>query len=256
MSHVSPSLASERAGTVTGRATGVGTRESSGRYSRAFLRNFHDSASTAEAAPQLENALALSGSAKGRKRKHARPHSQCMMPGPPLPALLDHALASRDYSAFRSWLDEGGTVDAVWAGKVTLLHLAASFSFERLVDALISQVGAPIDEQEEGLGLTALMVAAAANDPASVRSLLRAGADLRLRDVEGRTALDIAKLSRSGACARAIEEELRMQDVSRVLAIARIAEGAGSPRAPPSALDKRYYVDSRHQPRGTAAEGI
>ena len=143
-----------------------------------------------------------------------------------LPSSLARALAEHDSTAWQQWLqDTGGNVCAVWADNVTLLHLAASSGFESLLDLLLEDgAGRPLHVDEQtGSGVTPLMCATSVNDPASVRSLLRAGAELGLRDVKGRTALDVAKELGHSACARAIEEHLRVQDAARNLEVVRIA---------------------------------
>ena len=141
-----------------------------------------------------------------------------------LPPSLARALVDHDAVAWQQWRqDAGGNVWAAWPENVTCLHLAAASGFEDLLDQLLQEDGPSHVDEQTSSGSTPLMCAAAANDPASVRSLLRAGAEVGLRESKGRTALDIAKELGHSACARAIEEHLRVQDAARMLEIMRIA---------------------------------
>ena len=67
-----------------------------------------------------------------------------------------------------------------------------------VIDELVA-AGTPIDEADEAFGRHPLRLAAANGRPASVRALLRNGADRELRDSHGFSALDLCRRSRSSA---------------------------------------------------------
>jgi ankyrin repeat protein len=72
------------------------------------------------------------------------------------------------------------------------------------VQALISH-GADVNAKNGG-GLTALMIAAAANQPALVSILIKAGADVGARDEKGETALSIARDKDGQAVIKLLEQ--------------------------------------------------
>jgi ankyrin repeat protein len=68
------------------------------------------------------------------------------------------------------------------------------------------KAGADVNAQESGgLGLTALMMSVWDGHLDAVKTLLTAGADLTRKNKEGRTALDIAKLSQAPRIAAVLE---------------------------------------------------
>ena len=71
------------------------------------------------------------------------------------------------------------------------LLLQAATAPAARVQALIRR-GAHVNAQDR-FGVTPLMQAVIGNNPAAVRTLIAAGADLKLRDLRGDTALDLAR---------------------------------------------------------------
>ncbi len=71
------------------------------------------------------------------------------------------------------------------------LLLRAATAPAARVQALIRR-GAHVNAQDR-FGVTPLMQAVIGNNPAAVRTLIAAGADLKLRDIRGDTALDLAR---------------------------------------------------------------
>lgn len=91
-------------------------------------------------------------------------------------------------------------VSGVHAGQSAQTHLAsldkqlllqAATAPAARVQALIRR-GAHVNAQDR-FGVTPLMQAVIGNNPAAVRTLIAAGANLKLRDLHGDTALDLAR---------------------------------------------------------------
>ena len=78
---------------------------------------------------------------------------------------------------------------------------------ERLAAAMLDH-GASVDLQTSKKGTTALMHAAVHGHAAIVRRLLRAGADIKLRDADGRSALRFATEKGHAECVAAIKEHV------------------------------------------------
>ena len=81
-----------------------------------------------------------------------------------------------------------------WDGLTPLMVAARRSRKADLLEALVS-AGASVD-QPSGLGMTALMVAAASGNAEGVRSLLALSADVKLKDADGMTALTHSVLAR------------------------------------------------------------
>ncbi|KXX66201.1 ankyrin repeat domain-containing protein [Marichromatium gracile] len=91
-------------------------------------------------------------------------------------------------------LAAGATVDAEDKGGYTAMMLAASNNHAEIVEMLLQQ-GAMIDHQEQTKGWTALIWATTQGRTAAVETLLKHGADRTLKDFEGNTAADWARLN-------------------------------------------------------------
>jgi hypothetical protein len=103
---------------------------------------------------------------------------------------LHAAAAAGRTSALRILLDTGLPVDLLEVGGLTPLHWACLNGRPRCVKLLLSRKADPnLPLHQE----TPLMLAAQQGSATVVELLLRAGADARARDEQGRTALDLAK---------------------------------------------------------------
>ncbi|NKN33679.1 ankyrin repeat domain-containing protein [Marichromatium bheemlicum] len=91
-------------------------------------------------------------------------------------------------------LAAGATIDAEDKGGYTAMMLAASNNHADIVDLLL-QHGAMIDHQEQTRGWTALIWATNQGRTAAVETLLQHGADRTLKDFEGKTAADWARIN-------------------------------------------------------------
>ncbi len=98
---------------------------------------------------------------------------------PPGQQALFAAAESGDADAVRSLLAEGVDPDAWNASHSAAIHLAARGKHREVVRALLDG-GADVDRQEEGLGLTPLLLAFHAYDPETARLLISRGADVTL----------------------------------------------------------------------------
>ena len=123
---------------------------------------------------------------------------------------INDAVTSGDVKATAAWLDAGSDVNAtvdrmapdgiIHTGITMLMH-ASSHGQLKLIELLI-QRGTNVKLQDS-IGMSALMNAVYATrdggpgSPAVVRELLRAGADVQLRNVNGQTTLDLAELCKS-----------------------------------------------------------
>ena len=152
--------------------------------------------------------------------------------GNTLPGHAIAAVAQGDIATIETWLDgEGGHVDArcwadpngCWAaanveardvldagrrarGSTMLAFTAGSANREPFVEMLLRR-GATVDLQNS-TGVSALMEAADNNQPAIVRLLLRAGAQMGLRDWADQTAPQIAERKGHTECVAAFREHL------------------------------------------------
>jgi hypothetical protein len=119
---------------------------------------------------------------------------------------VSNAAHEGDAQAVAAWLDEGGGVDARFAGHggVTLLMAAASGGQEAMVRMLL-QRGASVNLQDS-LGDTALMGAAFKGHPTIVHVLLDAKADTSLKDITGSTALMAAEQEKNTTIARLLRQ--------------------------------------------------
>lgn len=88
-------------------------------------------------------------------------------------------------------LAAGADVNAIDKGGYTVLMVAAGGGNPDILRLLLRH-GARLDAQDPEFGRTALHRAARENLPGNIRVLLSAGADTRLRDSSGMTALDLA----------------------------------------------------------------
>jgi len=155
-----------------------------------------------------------------------------------------HAAQSGDEAAVRAWVAGGGDVNEtleVFGAEYRLLACAAEGGHEDVVDLLL-QLGAEVNWQCGVGGASALLAAAEYGRPAVVLRLLRAGADMAMRNDSGQTALQLAKRSGNAACVDAFRrylEEMRDQrqaaggagDASSADAAAPSPQGGGEGRA-------------------------
>lgn len=103
---------------------------------------------------------------------------------------LDLAIHNGSVEAMRALIRGGADVTFRYPGGGTYLMAAAIAAYPETVPVLV-EAGCPIDAVHPRDGQTALMVAAAW-DAGMTRALLDAGANVHLRDREGKTALDHA----------------------------------------------------------------
>eukprot|EP00588_Corethron_pennatum_P021550 CAMPEP_0194319012 /NCGR_PEP_ID=MMETSP0171-20130528/15542_1 /TAXON_ID=218684 /ORGANISM="Corethron pennatum, Strain L29A3" /LENGTH=192 /DNA_ID=CAMNT_0039076093 /DNA_START=37 /DNA_END=615 /DNA_ORIENTATION=+ len=118
--------------------------------------------------------------------------------------------ASRGTGAVvEDWLRGGGSVDETdQKGNTVLIISAARCAHaERLIEYLLEDgPGRPASiNLQNTMGMSALMIAAAYNQHPCAARLIEAGADISLRDLKGRNALQIAQ----GAGATQVETMLR-----------------------------------------------
>lgn len=107
--------------------------------------------------------------------------------------LLHHAVSSSRYLAVTMLLEGGASPDL--KGGIdgwTALHYAALLDNAKLVE-LLAEYGANPDIQDNHKQ-TPLHVAADEGSPKAARALIKAGADLYLRDSAGRRPLDLAHI--------------------------------------------------------------
>ncbi len=109
-------------------------------------------------------------------------------------------------------------VSGVHAGQSAQTHLA-SLDKQLLLQAatasaaglqILIRRGAHVNAQDR-FGVTPLMQAVIGNNPAAVRTLIAAGANLKLRDLRGDTALDLAR-------------QLGRDDIERLLSAASASQ--------------------------------
>ena len=140
---------------------------------------------------------------------------------------LMKAAADADVAGMKTALKSGDEVDAVDASGWTALMYAAASSHSEPVQFLIAagadakhhsgkgdtplmasavsgmfdedllKAGAEVNKQNSD-GVTALMILAAKGDADEIKSALNAGADPKLKDAKGRTALDYLRLANCG----------------------------------------------------------
>jgi len=109
---------------------------------------------------------------------------------------LDKAVSGHHPAIVRLLAQHGAIVSASRRG-FTALHLAALLDDAECAEALLA-CGADINAQDAEYGLTPLLEAMSEGDgdfrgPAVARLLVERGADVAIKDVEGRTVLDYAQ---------------------------------------------------------------
>lgn len=126
----------------------------------------------------------------------------------PLPWPLARAAEAGDEVAVRSFLDNGGAVDArtvAVSGSLTMLMLAARQGQPAIVELLLA-LGANANLRHL-IGGTALMGAAEGGHLSIVKTLLQSGAHADLTDQDGWSALDFAKDKGHRAIAKVLQKQ-------------------------------------------------
>jgi ankyrin repeat protein len=100
----------------------------------------------------------------------------------------DAGYKSRKLQIAKLLAEHGADVNAADESGYTALHSAASSGFVGCVRLLVER-GAKVNSQDNLLGWTPLMRACAHNDAESAELLIKNGADINVRDREGRTIL-------------------------------------------------------------------
>ncbi|GAB6031251.1 Ankyrin repeat and SAM domain-containing protein 6 [Chamberlinius hualienensis] len=105
------------------------------------------------------------------------------------------ATRSGHLSVVKLLLDEGADVIENPNDEVTPLMVAAQYGYDVIVTQLLEK-GCNVNFRSKSAGLTALMLAAANNRVATVKLLLKMGADIEIVNAGNKTALDIVSLKR------------------------------------------------------------
>ena len=146
----------------------------------------------------------MHGQASAREDKHASSADQGSK-APRLPHAVLSAAFDGSTPRVAAWLDAGGSVDAQYAGGMTLLMQASGAGHAKLAAELIRR-GASVDEADH-YGRTALACAVATgHDPDTVRVLVSAGAQTELI---APAMLAVARMTNPG-CACVLEEALAL----------------------------------------------
>lgn len=191
----------------------------------------------AESAPEFEKAFedAVDAAAETHVWRHGDPRTEPLsnifqdayMPKPGVTPLMK-AAANADTNSIKSILSSSKDVDAADSSGWTALMYAAASSHSEPVQLLLTaganpnhksfngdtplmasaifrsfdedlvRAGADVNAQNSA-GATALMILAAKGEADEVSAALKAGANARLRDTKGRTALDYVRLANCGA---------------------------------------------------------
>ncbi|HWO38221.1 MAG TPA: ankyrin repeat domain-containing protein, partial [Candidatus Acidoferrum sp.] len=194
------------------------------------VRNYADSA------PQFERTFedAVDAAAETHVLRHGDPRTEPLgnlfqdayMPKPGVTPLMK-AAANADTNSIQSILSSSKDVDAADSSGWTALMYAAASSHSEPVQLLLAaganpnrkslsgdtplmasaisrsfdedlvRAGADVNAQNS-VGTTALMILAAKGEADEVAAALKAGANSRLRDAKGRTALDYVRLANCG----------------------------------------------------------
>ncbi len=190
----------------------------------------------ADSAPEFEGALedAVDAAANTHDWRHGDPRTEPLsnigqdtyMPKPGVTPLMK-AAARADVAAVKEFLKSGVDVDAADSSGWTALMYAATSEHPESLQLLLasganpnhkslngdtalmaSAISRSFDEDlahagadlnaKNSVGITALMILAAAGETDEVRDALKAGADATLKDARGRTALDHLRLANCG----------------------------------------------------------
>lgn len=134
---------------------------------------------------------------------------------------LDAALRHMGAAAIRLLVDRGADVDApLWGGGTALIAAAGIETRPSEVVQQLLRAGARVNRQDCG-GQSALMAAAACNNVSAIDALLKAGADLSLRDIMHESALDIARRYALPKTRRLLEHAAWLQGVGVLLLACR-----------------------------------
>jgi ankyrin repeat protein len=111
----------------------------------------------------------------------------------PLAAALAQAVTFGYPEIVRALISAGAPAKLTEGSGINLLHWAAIANRPDVIPALV-EAGVPVNAQDDS-GFTPLMYAATIDfgDAASLRALLKAGADPNIRNAEGRTAVEQAR---------------------------------------------------------------
>ena len=178
--------------------------------------------------------------AKRAQKAAAKSEEESRVPGPVVKA-VHHG----DIAPVITWLDQGGSVDALIASpfdaeeSFTMLMFASILDHVPIVDLLLER-GASVNFQASDGG-TALVNAAGNGHLTIVKKLLGAGADTSLRDRDGHTVLEHGEALGFPDCIAAIlEHRMSFADAERqpagAAAAETSAEGSTSNALPPRQL--------------------
>jgi hypothetical protein len=143
-------------------------------------------------------------------------------------------------------LAAGANVNAVEIFRQQIpLHLAANMRHTEIVKLLLAVPGISVNAVGNH-GFTPLHEAAYRGITEMVKLLLAAGADISVRDVNGRTALDLARQHGHTGVVNAIISESMNRSKKRIIA-GRIEQGRGIP----TGLISRYLAFGRTKGRAT-----
>ena len=113
------------------------------------------------------------------------------------PLMIAAALGQVDIA--RSLIEHGASVDGVSNGPATPLHFAVDYDQVQMVELLIS-FGANVNSRDRDSLSTPCMIAAGSGCLASLQALIKGGADLTLKDMNGEMAIHRAAAGIDSTC--------------------------------------------------------
>eukprot|EP00271_Cylindrocystis_brebissonii_P011783 TRINITY_DN2972_c0_g1_i1.p1 TRINITY_DN2972_c0_g1~~TRINITY_DN2972_c0_g1_i1.p1 ORF type:complete len:359 (-),score=114.31 TRINITY_DN2972_c0_g1_i1:416-1492(-) len=117
-----------------------------------------------------------------------------------------HVAASEgDLEALQQLLKDGADTDVVDAEKRTALHFACGHGKEKIVEALV-KAGANIDALDKNQN-TPLHYAAGYGRKDCVKALMDGGASVTKRNLDGKTAIEVATLNKQTEVVKMLEED-------------------------------------------------
>lgn len=128
---------------------------------------------------------------------------------------LHLALVGGHLDVVRILLDKGANPDAPLTNGRTPIHVAVEEGLRKSLRVLLECGGAHPDAVIPSSGQTALHLAALRNDKATVKALVRAGANPRVRNRRGATPADLAAESGHGKLLEALELGHALREAAR-----------------------------------------